>query len=330
MPLPKPSRRDVLKALGLGAIAAAAGAGVLPEAPNGAATPGSTPVGEALPMPMSTLGKAKIPISRIAVGGHHMGVEMPEDRGLELLERALALGINFFDSAHSYGRAGESELRLGKAFAGRRDKVVLMSKSTQRSASEAERELDLSLQRLGTDHVDIWQFHAITHMSDAEQTAAPGGAAEVARRALADGRVRVLGATSHTAPEPLNRLLDLVPEIEAVQFPVNCVDRHWKSFIDGTIPKAQERGLTILAMKCLARGTLTQAAGIAVAEAHRYALSQPVAAWVSGMTSLAQLEENVAVTKAFRPMPAEEQADLLARSMPFKGPQFEDYKTWGL
>lgn len=320
------SRRNVLKGLTGAAVLTALG-GV--RAAQLVATPD---LGDALklPMPMTTLGRKKLPISRLAVGGWHQGVEMSEDDAIAMMHRALELGVTFFDSAYSYGNSGESEKRLGKAFAARRDKVVLMSKSTQRDASGAERELEESLKRLQTDHLDIWQFHAITHMEEAEKTAGAGGAVEVARKALADGRIRTLGATGHAVPEALNRMLELVPEIEAAQFPVNCVDRHWKSFIETTIPFARERGLSILAMKTLAKGTLTSVKDITITEAHRYMLSQPITAWISGITSIKQLEENVALVKSFTPMSAEEQSELLARSIAYKGARYEDYKTWGV
>ncbi len=315
------SRRTLLKGLSVAALSGTVASVSADPLPDPALN---------LPMPVRHLGKKRVPISLLAVGGWHQGMETPEPEAIRLLNRAFELGVTFFDAAFSYGEEGQAEKRIGMALSDRRDQIVLMSKSTQRTASDSERELDESLKRLRTDHVDIWQFHALANDAEVDTIVAKGGAVETARKALADGRIRTLGATGHATPSALNRLIELVPEIEAAQFPVNCVDPHWKSFIETTIPKAKERGLSILAMKTLARGTLTGAKGITVDEAHRYALSQPITAWVTGVTSVQQLEQNIRLAKTFKPMTAEEQKELLVRSLPFKGAAFEDYKTWGV
>ncbi len=316
---PKPDRRSFLQT-----VLAAAAAGTCDLALPGIAQA----AGAAGGVPMTTIGRKKVKVSRIAVGGWHAGVEMKEDAGLEMLARALDMGINFFDSAYSYGNEGQSEKRVGKAFSKMRDRVFLMSKSEMRDAKAAEEQLTESLKRLQTDHLDLWQFHSLNNVAEAEEIARKGGAVETARKALADGRVRMLGATGHNSPEALVRILELVPEVEVIQFPVNCVDPHWISFIKKTLPEARKRGVGVLAMKTLAMGTLVKAEKITVEECHRYALSQPVDVWVSGMTSMAQLEQNVKLLKTFKPMTDGEQAELVARAEPYKGEKFETYKAW--
>jgi len=296
---------------------------------GGTALTGAAPTAAALrPVPHFLMGKAGISVSRLAVGGWHAGVAMSESAGIRMLQAAADLGANFFDSAASYGGEDGSEHRLGKAFADRRDRVVLMSKSYERNRDGSRREFDRSLKRMQTRHIDLWQFHSINSTNDAEAIARPGGAAEMARAALKAGEIRVLGATSHNSPEGLLRLMELVPEIEVVQFPVNAVDLHWKSFLTSVMPAVRKRGIGVLAMKTLAMGRLAKDPIATRQECLRYALSQPVDVWVTGVETEAQLRENIAQLIDHTAMPEAEQTALLARTEPLKGPKTEGYKNW--
>jgi aryl-alcohol dehydrogenase-like predicted oxidoreductase len=278
-------------------------------------------------LPMVRLGRTGPLVSRICIGGWHVGEAVKSEVAQDIIRRSLELGINFFDTAHSYGR-GESERRYGQGLRGRWDQVVIMSKSTQRKSDDAEREIDESLERLGTSSLDLWQFHSINSVDDARQIASKGGAGETARKALADGRIRMVGATGHNSPEGLALLLELVPEIQVCQFPVNAVDLHWKSFLKTTLPAAQKHKVGVLAMKTLAMGKLVGKSELTVTEAHRYALSQAIDVWVSGVESLGQLEENVALIRDFKLMSVDEQQRLVAHVEPLKGPKTEGYKNW--
>lgn len=321
----KTSRRIFLG--GMAATAALAACGGLADVALAAETTATAGAAKPATLPMARLGR-KLRVSRLCVGGWHACVGMERAAGAAMLERAFEIGVNFYDSAYSYGDAGQSEKLLGDVFSGMRDRVVLMSKSTQRDAGEAERELDESLRRMKTDRLDLWQIHALGSPEDAERAVAKGGVLETARRALKDGRVRTLGATGHKSPEAIVRILELIPELEVVQIPVNCADPHFNSFVRIALPAARARGVDVLAMKTLARGTLATAAGVTVDECHRYALSQPVAAWVSGVTSIEQLLQNAALLRGFTPMTKAEQDALLARTEAMKGLKTEDYKGW--
>jgi predicted aldo/keto reductase-like oxidoreductase len=138
----------------------------------------------------------------------------------------------------------------------------------------------------------------------------------------------MLGATGHNSPEGLALLLELVPEIEVCQFPVNVVDLHWKSFLKTTLPVARKHRVGVLAMKTVAMGKLVGRSEITVTEAHRYALSHPIDVWVSGVETPAQLDENVALLRNFKPYTEQEMDRLVARAEPLKGPRTEGYKTW--
>jgi aryl-alcohol dehydrogenase-like predicted oxidoreductase len=318
-------RRQALK------IIAATGAATLAQNVLGADQTSSTLLAAAKPglasLPMVRLGRKGPQVSRISIGGWHIGEAVKADVAQAIIQRSLELGINFFDTAHGYGR-GESERRYGQGLKGKWDKVVIMTKSTERSAEGAERQIDESLQRLGTDKLDLWQFHSINNVEDARRIVAKGGAVEAARKALADGRVRMIGATGHNSPEGLALLLELVPEIEVCQFPVNAVDLHWKSFLKTTLPAAQKHKVGVLAMKTVAMGKLVGQKELTVTEAHSYALSQPVDVWISGVETVAQLEENVSLLASHKPMSDEDMTRLVARAEPLKGAGTEGYKNW--
>jgi predicted aldo/keto reductase-like oxidoreductase len=163
--------------------------------------------------------------------------------------------------------------------------------------------------------VDLWQFHEINYANDADWIFSSGGAAEAARAALAAGKVRYVGFTGHKDPAYLLAMLDHDFPWASAQMPVNVLDASFKSFIGGVIPRAVERGIAVIGMKSLGgSGQLVTRAGIAVEDCLRFALSQPIATLVCGMESTADIDQDVAVARNFRPMSAEEQQALIART----------------
>ena len=127
-------------------------------------------------------------------------------------------GVNYFDCAPSYFD-GEAEIKLGEALKPYRSKVFLAEKTTRRDAQGAREELERTLQRFHTDHVNLYQFHAVASMEDVDKILAPGGAAETFLAARKEGKVRHLGFSAHHAPAAL-RLMDAL-ELDSVLFPVN-------------------------------------------------------------------------------------------------------------
>ncbi len=168
-------------------------------------------------IPRRTLGATGIDVSVLGLGGFHQ-VETNEAVLAQLLDAYLEAGGNYVETARSYG-AGSSEEKLGRALAGRRDQVVLVSKSGKRDADGAWRELNQTLEALQTDHLDVWLYHGVNTAEDVDSIAASGGASEASTRARDEGMVRVVGASSHwpltlvTAMEQLN--------LDAVMYWVN-------------------------------------------------------------------------------------------------------------
>jgi len=278
------------------------------------------------PMPMATLGKTGMKVSRFTLGGYHF-LRSGEQEAIRIVHRAIELGVNFFDSAHKY-HAGASDIVYGKALkGGLRQKVLLMSKAQFRERYSAMRQLEETLERMQTDYLDLWQCHEVSTHEEVDRILAPGGALEAFVRAKEQGKARHIGFTGHHDPTVHQRLLEAFDGWETIQFPVNLIDPHYLSFIENVLPKARAKGLGIIAMKSNAIGNITKNKVATIPECLRFAWSQDVDTLVSGVETVRELEENVLACKTFRKMSPEEQTALLARTKkgPF-GPKIEQYK----
>ncbi len=296
-------------------VTSAALGAVLPAA---AQTPG--------PLPMATLGKSGLKVTRIAVGGYHMNVR-GEEEALRILRRAFDLGLNFYDSANGY-HGGRSDEILGKAFSGAdRQKVLLMTKCEIYTRDGAMRVLEQQLRRMKTDYIDLWQCHQVSEHTEVDQILGPNGSLEAFVLAKKQGKVRHIGFTGHRDPEIHLRLLKATDVWETIQMPVNLIDPHYLSFLRQVLPEARRRGLGVIAMKSNAMGQITAQNVAAIADCLRFAWSQDIDTLVSGVETVEQLEQNVAALRAFRKMQPQEISALLERTAKGKtGSGVERYK----
>lgn len=278
------------------------------------------------PMPMATLGKSGLRVSRFTLGGYHAAVG-GIDNAVEIIHRAMDLGVNFFDSAHLYND-GRSDEAYGKALGGgRRQKVLLMSKAHMRTEDAAMRQLEETLTRMKTDYLDLWQCHQVSTGDEVDQILAPGGALEAFVKAREQGKARHIGFTGHHDPAVHLRLLNAYDGWETVQHPVNLIDPHYLSFIENVLPQVRVKKLGRIAMKSNAIGGIAKNNIATIQECLRFAWSQDIDTLVSGVETVEQLEQNVLACKTFRKMNASEMKELLARTA--KGPvgsKIENYK----
>lgn len=211
---------------------------------------------------------------------------------------------------------------MGKAISqgGRRDKIFLMTKCCGRTAKEAQSNLEDSLRRLRTDHIDLWQFHEINYDNDPEWIFEKGGALEYALEAKKQGKVRYIGFTGHKHPEIHLKMLSKPYDWATVQMPLNIMDCHYRSFQKQVLPVLNMRGIAPLGMKSLGgRGNIVKGTGISVEEALRYVLSLPIASLVSGIDSEQVLDQNLKIVREFTPMTGDEIASLEAKAKPLAG-----------
>ena len=270
-------------------------------------------------LPTRPLGSTGERVSMLGMGGAHVagaGAGNSDAEVVRVIEHAIDRGVTFMDNAWEYN-GGRSETLMGQAIEQRRDEVFLMTKVCARDRAGALSNLEDSLRRLRTDVIDLWQFHEINYANDDDMVFAADGAAEAARKALDDGKVRYVGCTGHKDPAYLLAMLGHEFPWAAVQMPVTVMDPHYKSFIRGVLPEARRQGVGVIGMKSLGgRTQFLSGAGLSVDECLRFAMSQEVSTLVSGMTSIEIVDHNSTVARDFVPMSAEEQDSLLARVQP--------------
>jgi len=261
-------------------------------------------------LPTRVLGRTGERVSILCLGGWHIGAVKDPSDAIRMMHAAVDQGMTFFDNCWDYHDGGSEEV-MGRALTGgRRDKVFLMTKNCERDYEGSMKCLDDSLRRLRTDRIDLWQFHEILYDNDPDWVFEKGGlkAALEARKA---GKVRFIGFTGHKHPDIHLAMLNKPFEWDACQFPVNVLDFHYRSFQKRVLPVCLEKNAGAIGMKGFGGGNgIARQAGLTAEEAYRYALSQPVASQVVGMTTMEQLEQNVALARAFKPMPEAEQTAL--------------------
>jgi predicted aldo/keto reductase-like oxidoreductase len=264
-------------------------------------------------MPKRTLGHTGEQVSMLGVGGYHLG-RPSEDEAIRMVRTALDHGMNFLDNCWDYN-GGESEVRMGKALRdGYRQKAFLMTKIDGRTAKAARQQLEQSLQRLQTDHIDLLQFHEVIRMNDPERIFAPGGGMEEIVKARSEGKVRYIGFTGHKSPAIHAKMLDKPFAWDTVQMPNNVMDSGFLSFRQEAMPIALKKNIGIIGMKgCCGDGRILKAGLVTVEQAYRYCLSQPVSVQVVGLSSVDELKEAIRIARGFKPLTATEVAALQSK-----------------
>jgi uncharacterized protein len=247
-----------------------------------------------------------VAVSAIGFGGYHMGQMKDEAESIRLLHAAVDAGITFLDNAWEYNEHA-SEERMGKALAQNnlRDKVFLMTKlcSHGRGYDVAMRQLEESLRRLRTDHLDLWQIHEVVYDDDPARHYAPHGAIEAIDKAKRDGKVRFVGFTGHKHPSIHREMIERGYPFDTVQMPLNVLDSNYRSFEKHVLPLARERGIKVLGMKAFAEGRMLEAGGVDPDDALRYAMSLPgVLTTITGIDSQQVLDHHIRIATDFQPL----------------------------
>ena len=281
-------------------------------------------------IPRRALGRTGEYVSALGLGGYHLGLVGTEREATRIVHEAIESGLTFMDNAWEY-HEGKSEERMGKALAGRRDRVFLMTKCCThgRDAKTAMRLLDESLRRLKTDYLDLWQLHEVAYHNDPERHFAKGGAIEALERAKRQGKVRFIGFTGHKDPALHLRMLSYDFPFDTVQMPLNCFDAMFRSFEHQVLPELLRRGIAPIGMKSLGgEGDAVKRRIVSAREGLRYAMSLDVATTVSGIDSLRVLHQNLRVARGFERMTPEEMHALRTRcAAPAADGRFELYKV---
>lgn len=250
-------------------------------------------------MEYRNLGKTGMSVSCIGLGGGMLGSSRA-DYAVQIVERALELGVNYFDTARSYP---DSEVILGAALRGRRDSVYVSSKTGATTRDEAWRQIYESLQRLQTDYLDNYHLHGLQNEQDLNARVGPGGALEALVEAKEQGLIRHVGCTSHVSRQLLTEALKRY-DFEIILVPMNIVEREP---LDALIPLCLEKGVGISIMKPLATGLLPAQLAL------KWLMNQPIATAVPGASTIEEVTANSLVGHMDDPCLDEKEAAEAAR-----------------
>jgi uncharacterized protein len=283
-------------------------------------------------MPYRQLGTTGETISAIGMGGYHLGMQQDPAESIRLIHAGVDRGITFLDNCWDYND-GISEVRMGQALRnGYRQKVFLMSKMDGRTAAEYNKQLEQSLGRLQTDMIDLVQFHEVIRMEDPDRIFAPGGAIEAAVAARQAGKIRFIGFTGHKDPAVHLRMLETAKShgfhFDTVQMPINVMDAHFRSFTHQVMPVAIQQGIGVLAMKTFGDHFILSSNTVQPVEALHYGMTLPVSTVITGIDSMAILDQALNAARTFKPLTQAEVKSLLDRTETAAAAgKFELFKT---
>lgn len=282
-------------------------------------------------IPKRTLGRTGEKVSLVGIGGFHLG-RPSEEEAIRIVRTALDAGVNFLDNCWDYN-AGVSEQRMGKALRdGYRQKAFLMTKIDGRTKAAATAQLEESLRRLETDHIDLLQFHEVIRDSDPERIFSRGGGMEAVEEAKRQGKVRYIGFTGHKSPDIHYKMLQTAFAhnftFDAVQMPLNVMDAHYDSFEKKVLPVLVKHNIGVLGMKPMGDAIILKSKTAAPVECLHYAMNLPTSVVITGCDSMEILRQALAAARSFKPMGKEELESLLAKTAPASANgKFEEYKT---
>jgi aryl-alcohol dehydrogenase-like predicted oxidoreductase len=337
------NRRGFLKT-GAASIAAGLSAGVIAASASGevTSTENSPAAARAIQdmMPTRNLGKTGFRVGIFGLGGQGaLEKASNESLALQIVQRALELGVNYFDTSAIYGGPDRwSERYLGKGLKGSRDHVFIATKTKERTRDAALKNLDVSLKLLDTDHIDTWQLHDVGIQEDIDQIFGKGGAIEALVQARDQKMVRHLGVTGRFRPEALMECIHRFP-FDTVLMGVNAADKYYYSFEKDLLPLAVEKQLGIIGMKVMARGRIlsswapppveqqkrswegrgaiaTTPGTLTKRETFYYNLSLPISTAIIGCDSVEQVEECVELARSFTPLSQAQMAAMEAKVEP--------------
>ena len=264
------------------------------------------------------LGKTGERVSAIGLGGYHLGMAKDSGEAVRIVRSALDRGINFLGNSWDYN-SGESERRMGAALRnGYRDQVFLMTKFDGRTKKSAARQIDESLQRLETDHVDLIQYHENIRMEDPDRFFAPEGPLEALLEAKRAGKIRFIGFTGHKDPVVHVRMLEVAAEhkfrFDTCQMPLNVLDYHFRSFSHNVVPRLVKEGIGVLGMKPMAFGNVLKAGVATPIECLHYALNLQTSVVITGCDSMERLDQALEAARTFKPFTQAELTALVAKT----------------
>jgi uncharacterized protein len=289
---------------------------------------------------LAATGKGKLPSRPLGKTGHMVGIyslggqaalETPgkEELSVQIINRAIDLGINYIDTAAWYGRPtatitqeeahGHSEKNIGRVMKTRRNEVFLATKTHDRTYDGSMRLMEKSLKNLQTDHIDLWQIHNVrgAEIDTLDKFFSADGVVKAMEKMRDEKVIRFIGFTGHENPAVLKALADRYT-FDNVLVALNAADKHYDPFIENFLPTPVAKNMGIVGMKIPARDRIFAHGGIiTIKEAMEYVMSLPISTIIIGLDDVAQLEENIRIAKNFKPLTAEQMLAIEAKTKPY-------------
>jgi len=274
-------------------------------------TAASTAEPPAKPIPKRPLGKTGRQVTIFGLGGlFTVARHDRHDEAVEIVNRALDLGVNYIDTSAWYG-TGASELNIGTVLRERRDQVFLASKSHDYTYDGTMALLQQSLRRLQTDHIDLYQHHLLGGLGQLEQLRQKNSARQAFERLRDDGVIRYIGVMGHSSRVLADALDDYPYDCALITLNAAREAMDDPEDLDRFFRLAQEKEVGVIAMKVVSRGALIER-GLGIRQLLPYVLSYPVSTAVVGISDLSHLEENVRIAAAFEQLSEEEMGEIRA------------------
>jgi aryl-alcohol dehydrogenase-like predicted oxidoreductase len=270
-------------------------------------------------MPLRRLGRTGVEVSLIGLGGWHLGFKHTDEQlSMRIIRSAIDNGINFMDNCWDYNE-GASEIRMGKALRdGYRERAFLMTKIDGRTKQDAAKQLDESLKRLQTDHIDLVQHHEILRYEDPHRIFDEKGANAALLEARDAGKIRFIGFTGHKDPRIHLYMLEVANQngftFDSVQMPLNVMDAHYRSFEKTVLPELVKQDIGVLAMKTMANGLILESNTVTAMECLQYAMNLPTSTVITGCESMEDLDQALHAARTFKSMTEDEVNKLLGKT----------------
>ncbi len=266
------------------------------------------------PCPSAPFGKTGHNVRLFSLGGQAtIEQEGTRDESVAIINRAIDLGVNYIDTAASYGR-GISQKYYRRGHGHPAERGVPGHQDPQPDPGRLPRSCwSRALTSLQTDHLDLWQLHNISRMEQLDQIFADDGAIHALLEAREQGIVKNLGITGHADPDVLIEGLNRF-DFDTILMALNPADKYHRPFMDKLLPLANEKGMGVIAMKIPARGRIFKEGGLtSMKEALTWTFSQPISTVIVGCDNVAQLEENISVAAEFQPLNSAQMAAIEAK-----------------
>ncbi len=242
------------------------------------------------------LGRTGVEVTSFGLGGEGLLRSWSRQaEGVELVWRALELGVTYFDCAHSYAASEDYYGTVWGEHPGLRNNVFMCGKSAEKSKLAARRELELTLRRMKVSHLDLWQIDDVSTPEDWGRISGPGGALEAFMQAHQAGLVRFIGISGHSSPDVLLQALEEF-EFDTIAIPVNPAEAKLTGFVDGLLPAAIAKDIGVIGTKVLGGGMLPKL-GIPAGSLIRFSLTYPIAVSLVNCGSTEELEAGVAAAQ---------------------------------